>query len=140
MGRLNRREFLSYGGAAAAAGLAVSAAPRGAFAGPLPPSERITVGMIGTGVMGSGHVRRLAREPAVELVAICDVDQSRREAALSSAQAVRSARGPGSAGGARSIDLYNDYRDVLARSDIDAVVIATPDHWHALMAIDAARA
>ena len=141
MRRLNRREFLGYGGAAAAAAaLAASVAPRGAFAGPLPPSERITVGMIGTGVMGSGHVRRLAREPAVELVAICDVDQGRREAALSSAQAVRSARGPGSAGGARSIDLYNDYRDLLARPHIDAVVIATPDHWHAVMAIDAARA
>src|SRR5688500_1175344 len=106
MGRLNRREFLGHCGAAAAAGLAASVAPRGAFAGPLPPpSERITVGMIGTGVMGSGHVRRLARDPAVELVAICDVDQSRREAAMSSAQAVRSARGPdGGGGGARSFD------------------------------------
>ena len=129
----SRRAFLRT--AALATGTALL--PRSAGARTLPPSQRITVTVIGTGLMGSGHVRRLARDPTLELLAVCDVDQSRREAALQTAQSIRAQRAPGQAS---SCTAYNDYREVLARPDIDAVVIATPDHWHALMSIDAAKA
>jgi hypothetical protein len=102
------------------------------------PSERIRVGLIGHGTMGRGHLLRLAGDPAVEVPAVCDVDRLRREEAVRRvAEVCGELRGPGSY---RAAQAYNDYRDLLARSDIDAVVIATPDHWHALQAIDAARA
>lgn len=86
------------------------------------PSERITVGLIGVGVMGRGHLSLLANHPATQLLAVCDVDRVRREERHG------------------AYTLYNDYRELLARPDIDAVVIVTPDHWHSMQAIHAAQA
>jgi len=86
------------------------------------PSERIAVGLIGIGAMGRGHLALLAGHPAVQLVAVCDVDRVRCEDTR------------------RFCTVYNDYRELLARPDIDAVVIVTPDHWHSLQAIHAAQA
>ncbi len=104
----------------------------------LSPSERIAVGLIGIGAMGSGHLSRLANDPGFQLVAVCDVDRSRREKARDRVEAIyASAR---ASGAYRGCAVYNDYRDLLDRADIDAVLIATPDHWHALQAIDAAKA
>ncbi len=117
-----------------------SLVPLGALggAGTVGANERIGVGVIGTGLMGAGHANRMLGDPAVQLIAVCDVDRSRREAALARARA----RSAGAAGANKSTDCatYNDYRELIARSDIDAVVIATPDHWHALQSIDAAKA
>ena len=102
------------------------------------PSERIAVGLIGVGCMGSGHLRWLLGEPSIQLLAVCDVDRLRRD----TAKAVAEERyGADRAGGTyRGCAAYNDYRDLLARPDIDAVVIVTPDHWHTLQSIDAAKA
>jgi hypothetical protein len=131
-----RREFLAR--TAAAAG--VLAAPRfipsavlGADGSP-PPSERIAVGLIGKGVMGAVHLQALLAEPRVQVLAVCDVDRQRREAAKKAVDE-RYAADP-----SRGCAACNDYRGLLARDDIDAVVIATPDHWHALQAADAAKA
>lgn len=102
------------------------------------PSERIAVGLIGKGLMGSGHLRRLVGDPDVQVLAVCDVDRSRREDAKRIVEETYAANRPG--GDYKGCAAYNDYREVLARSDIDAVVIVTPDHWHTLQTIDAAKA
>jgi hypothetical protein len=102
------------------------------------PSERISVGLIGIGAMGNGHLHILARGKDTQLVAVCDPDSVRREQAAQAVNDICAAqRGAGSFQGCNP---YNDYRELLARRDIDAVVIATPDHWHALASIYAAQA
>ncbi len=122
----------------AAAGLVLNgrvlAAGTGSAGGP-PPLERLGVAVIGLGAMGRGHLRRLAGDPAVQVVAVCDVDRERREQARQTVVEMTAA-----AGRAATCTAYNDFREVLARPDVDAVVIATPDHWHAFQAIAAARA
>jgi predicted dehydrogenase len=106
--------------------------------GQIAPSERITVGLIGHGAMGRGHLSRLAGDPAVQVLAVCDVDRLRRDDAK---RRVEDTYSEGRAAGTyHGCAPYDDYRELLARSDIDAVVIATPDHWHTLQAIDAAKA
>jgi hypothetical protein len=106
--------------------------------GTVPPSNRVNVGLIGKGAMGGGHLSRLAYDPAFQLLAVCDVDRTRREAGRSAVDDINAAtRG---AGTYRSCVAYNDYREVLARADIDAVVVVTPDHWHALQSVEAAQA
>lgn len=137
---MHRREFLKRG-AVATGGLAIPcfipSSASGADTG-VPPSERVNVGLIGRGAMGSGHLQRLAGDPQFQLLAICEVDRTRREAGKNAIEERYAAqRGQGSYHGCTA---YNDYRELLARSDIDAVVIATPDHWHALQGIDAAKA
>ncbi len=140
--RLSRRTFLQTGlvatGSLALPNILPSYARAATGPGPVPPSERITIGLIGKGVMGNGHMRHLAYRDEVELVAVCDVDQTRRETGRDEISAINAEKEP--RGTYRGCTAYNDYREVLARPDIDAVVIVTPDHWHALMAIDAAKA
>ncbi len=136
-----RREFL---GAAGASAVATAAAPwivpdtaLGAQ-GTTVPSARITVGLIGVGCMGRGHLNWLLGEESVQLLAVCDVDRLRRHYAQATAEDRYAAqRG---AGTYRGCTAYNDYRELLARPDIDAVVIATPDHWHTPISVHAAKA
>ena len=139
-GRMTRRELLR----SAAAVSAIAAAPwivpssaRGAD-GAVAPARRITMGLIGKGLMGSGHLRRLVNDPAVQLLAVCDVDRVRREEGVKQAEAAYAADRAG--GTYRGCAAYNDFRELLARPDVDAVVIVTPDHWHALLTTAAARA
>jgi len=137
---VNRRQFLKR--AAALSGIIgspwiVSSPARGAE-GNVAASERITVGLIGKGLMGSGHLRRLVGDREVQVLAVCDVDRLRREDGKRLVEETYAAES--SRGSYRGGDAYNDYRELLARPDIDAVVIVTPDHWHALQAIEAARA
>ena len=129
---LNRREFMGLAAGAIVAPMIIPASARGAD-GHVAPSNRITVAQIGMGRMGRGHTRRLALDPAVEFLAVCDVDRTRR---LNAKEAINSYREEGGS----SCKDYNDYRDVLARDDIDAVVIVTPDHWHTPISIHAAEA
>jgi hypothetical protein len=94
------------------------------------PSEKIVMGCIGVGSMGGGHLRAFTNEPDVHMAAVCDLRRAfRRRACEHVARQT----------GARDCRPYADYRDLLARGDIDAVCIATPDHWHALVALEAAR-
>jgi hypothetical protein len=106
--------------------------------GAVPPNERISVGLIGVGCMGSGHLHVLAGGQETELLAVCDPDRSRCEQGASTVQTICAARSGDDK--SRECVAVNDYREVLARGDIDAVVIATPDHWHSLISIHAAQA
>jgi len=115
----------------------VPASARGAE-GRTPPSGRITTGLIGRGAMGGGHLRRMVGDPTVQLLAVCDVDAQRCEMAKNTAESAYAAAS--ASGSYRGCAAYNDYRQMLARADIDAVVVVTPDHWHALQSIDAAKA
>lgn len=101
------------------------------------PSEQITVGLIGKGIMGSGHLRRLVGDRQIRVLAVCDVDRVRRE---DGRKLVNETYSQHTGGTYRGCAAYNDYRELLAREDIDAVVIVTPDHWHSLLAIDAVKA
>jgi predicted dehydrogenase len=101
--------------------------------GHVAPSNRIALAQIGLGVMGRGHTRRLVYDPSVELRAVCDVDRTRLEATQASVADAY-------AEGKTKCTPYSDYREILARDDIDAVVIVTPDHWHTPQAMDAAKA
>jgi predicted dehydrogenase len=93
-------------------------------AGFTPPSEVLTRAVIGTGGMGIGHVKSI--NTACKLLAVCDLDQKHLDNALK-------AGGP-------DVKGYHDFREVLARKDIDIVHIPTPPHWHALISIAAAKA
>lgn len=90
------------------------------------PSERIRVAHIGLGGMGKGHLRWFSAFPYVETVALCDVDSDR----LANAAKLLVKRRPEA-----KPDTYADFRKILDRKDIDVITCATPDHWHAMVAI-----
>src|SRR5262245_31963912 len=118
---LTRRQFCNAAAASAAALTAASAASA------LGANDRIRFGVIGCGGMGSGHLSNLVQrsdKDNIKVLAVCDVYQRR----LSRAQKI--------SGG----DGHLDYRKVLDNRDIDAVLIATPDHWHGKISIDAMEA
>ena len=125
---INRRSFL-LGSAAAAAFAGCSTAKIGARE--LKPGEKRNVAMIGTGIQGRFLRGEFLRQPNVRVVAICDVDKARRE---DSAAAVDKHYNDGS-----KCATYADFRDVLKNPDIDAVSIATPDHWHAYISVEAMK-
>ncbi|MCX6559884.1 MAG: Gfo/Idh/MocA family oxidoreductase [Candidatus Aminicenantes bacterium] len=119
--RLPRRDFLKKSAALAAAFTIIPRRVLGG-AGYLAPSDELTKAVIGVGGMGLGHLRYAG----ARLLAVCDVDENHLKTALD-------AGGPGVAG-------YRDFREVLARPDIDVIHIATPPHWHGLMSVLAAEA
>jgi len=117
-------------------------------AGAVAPSNRVTMGFIGVGSQGSRDLTGFLGNNGVQVVAVCDVDKG--------TATYRSGRTYGReparrriedyyakqrlSGSYKGCDVYGDYRDLIKRDDIDAVLIATPDHWHAIIAIAAARA
>jgi len=116
-----RRDFLKT---TAVTTSAISFAGKNSILG---ANDRIRMGMIGVGGMGTGHLRRLVENAAdynCDVVAVCDVYKRR----LNRAKKICNG------------DTYMDYKDLIARDDIDAVLIATPDHWHSTMTIDAMKA
>jgi predicted dehydrogenase len=127
MSSTDRREFLKRAGqGAAVTALAYSATARAA------PNDRLVVGVIGPGGMGSHHVELLSKNKQVQLAYVCDVDETRLAAAAAMAE-----RGSGSAPKA-----VKDMRRVLDDKSVDAVWIATPDHWHGpatILACDAGK-
>ncbi|MBN1417379.1 MAG: Gfo/Idh/MocA family oxidoreductase [Planctomycetes bacterium] len=116
-----RREILKL----AAAPLVVGPAVLGR-AGAAAPSERIGLGFIGIGCMGQHHLRRFLAAPEARVLGVCDVDTWRRENAKKTA--------------GEGCDAYIDLRDLLDRTDIDAVVITTGDRWHVPAGVLAAKA
>jgi predicted dehydrogenase len=101
------------------------------------PSKRLTLGCIGMGKMMKGHLGNFIQRDDVEVLAVCDVDTTRREAAKKRVDEAYTKKAGETRNGCAA---YNDFREVIARKDIDAVVIATPDHWHAFIAIAAVKA
>ena len=120
-----RRGFLAQAGAALAAPYMLTSSALGAPER-APASDRIITGHIGVGGMGGGHIGQILGRRDAEIGAVCDVDEGRRYNALRRA-------------GDRCRD-YNDYRELLEQKDLDAVIIASPDHWHALHTIHACQA
>jgi predicted dehydrogenase len=135
---ISRRAFLKSAGLALAAPYVASASSLGAEGRP-PPSERIALGCIGLGGEGLGkNTRAFCGQADAQVLAVCDVDPQHLAAGKKVvedryAQESRS-------GGYSGCDAYKDFRDVLARRDIDAVMISTPDHWHVPMSLMALRA
>ncbi len=112
--------------------------PSSAWAAETKANDRITLGIIGTGRIGRVLLRNFLHNENTQVVAVCDVDTTRREHEQKNANDFYAdATGRGDYNG---VGAYSDFRDLLARDDIDGVVIATPDHWHALIAIAAAEA
>ncbi len=129
MNRPSRRDFLK---AAAAGGVAASlptilhAQLPDQITRQVPPNERLQIALIGAGGQGMGDTRTALRVPGIELTAVSDIYDGRltRSKELWGSQVFTS----------------RDYREVLARPEVDAVIIATPDHWHAQIATDAMKA
>jgi predicted dehydrogenase len=90
------------------------------------PSNRITMGLIGLGSMGMRHVEGFLQEDDCQVLAVCDVDAGRR---LDAVEKVNKHYGN------NDCSQYNDFRDLIARDDIDTLCISVPDHWHAITAI-----
>ncbi len=101
------------------------------------PNERITIGFIGLGKQARGHLNAFLNDRDTQVLAIADVEQTRLEQARDRVHE-RYAEEKAS-GQYRGCDIYHDYRELCARPDIDAVVIASPNHWHALHATEAMR-
>src|SRR3990172_3838280 len=130
--KMNRRRFLSR--TARVAALAVPVViPASALgrAGRIAPSQRIVMGSIGVGTMGSADMHAFMSIPEAQVVAACDVKSTMRDRAK---QAVAAHYGTADCA------VYNDFRELLARDDIDAVSIATLDSWHVVHALAAVRA
>ena len=138
--RTDRRAFLRQTVIPALASLAPSVISRTALGlgDAAAPSNRITLGFIGIGCMGQGHLAHLLTYPDVQVVAVCDVDTWRRENAQQVVDEAYAARR--TAGDYAGCVGYVDFRDLLARDDIDAVVIAMGDRWHAVATVMAAEA
>lgn len=94
------------------------------------PSERITVGVIGWGMQGPNNTQGLMGQPDCQVVAACDLDPKKRELALNTINDHY---------GNKDCKGYKDFREMIARDDIDAIMFAIPDHWHALVATEAAK-
>ncbi|MCA9151237.1 MAG: Gfo/Idh/MocA family oxidoreductase [Planctomycetales bacterium] len=129
----NRRRFLQQAAAAATAFAAPTFIPASVLGrdGSVPPSERVVVGGIGIGNRGTYDLGCFLEQPDVEFAAICDVKQARRIAIKKRADEHHSND---------RCAMYRDFRELLDRSDIDAVLIATGPNWHATMAMNAAKA
>ncbi len=118
---LTRRDFFKRAAQGTAAGVVLSAARRAVAA-----SDKVRVGVIGPGHQGRGDMKNFARQTDVEVVAVCDVYGPNLQLALEALGA--------------QVPTYKDFRQVLDRKDVDAVLVATPDHWHSLITVEACKA
>jgi predicted dehydrogenase len=136
---ITRRHFVQ-GAAATALSLPIIAtgSAAGADQKATTPSERLTLGFIGVGTMNRGHLGHFLGVGDVQVVAVCDVDTNRRENAKKTVEKRYADKQKN--GTHKGCAAYTDFRELLARKDIDAVVIATPDHWHAIPVIEACKA
>lgn len=130
-----RRNFLKT---AVVAGSAPLILRSGLLAADTAPSQQITLGFIGVGKQGHGLLGACLPRKDFRVLAVCDVDTARRDLAKKATENAYAKNTK--SGDYQGCDTYSDFRELLARKDIDAAVIATPDHWHALISIAAANA
>jgi hypothetical protein len=127
---MNRREFIKKAAVVPAAiGFPMIVPRRVLGAGVVAPSDKITFGAIGVGSKGTGDMRAWLAKDDVVVKAVCDV----REASRQNAKSLVDARN-----GDTNCAVYTDFRELLARDDIDAVNVAPGERWHTLMSIEAA--
>lgn len=134
MPKLTRRGFLRTAATAAiAAATGPTLVPARALGrdGGVAANSRMTLGAIGVGGMGRHDLGNFMTHPDVQVLAVCEVDRDRLNAAKQMVDETYENR---------DCAAYGDFRELLARPDIDLILIATPDHWHAFLAIAAAKA
>jgi len=123
----SRRGFLQ---SATLAGVALTAAQHRAVAAPTAPSDKIRVGFIGLNGQGVSRLNGFMKHSDVTAAAVCDLDQRFLDRAVANVEKTQG----------HKPDAYRDFRKVLERKDLDAVMIATPDHWHAIPTVQACQA
>lgn len=130
----NRRTFLAQSSALAAGALFLPASQKYISASrlPVPPSDRINIGAIGLNGMGWSDLTAALKVPGVNVVALCDVDKNVLDKRMKDLAGMKM--------DTSRIKTYGDYRKLLEQKDIDVVLVATPDHWHALIMIAACEA
>jgi len=131
----SRRNFIQQTAGLVGAGLILpplSSSGFGILKDRIVPSDQLTIGAIGINGMGWSDVKAALKVPGVKLAAICDVDQN----VIAKRMTEFTALGID----ASKVNVYSDYRQLLDRKDIDAVIIGTPDHWHAIIMIHAVQA
>jgi len=131
----SRKQFLHQSSLLLGGGLLTGAIPNETFTifkNRIAPSDQLNIGAIGINGMGWSNVQAALKVPGVNLVAVCDIDKSVIDKRLKelSAKNIDTSK----------IKTYGDYRQLLDQKDIDAVIIGTPDHWHALIMIHACEA
>ena len=135
--KLSRRDFLRESASVSIAAIGFPYILPSSVIGQAAPSNRITLGFIGTGKQNQHLIRSFLNSPGTQTLAVCDVDKLKLKRAQDTVQEHYSK--PNSAP-YKGCTTYGDFRELLARDDIDAVVIATPDHWHSITVIQAAQA
>jgi myo-inositol 2-dehydrogenase/D-chiro-inositol 1-dehydrogenase len=136
---MKRRQFLTKTMASATGAFVAPTIIPASVMGKNPPSDKINIGQIGFGRIARGlDTKSMLRNDDVRVVAVSDVDSKRLKDGKATIEEAYSK----SKGKSKYVDvkMYDDYRELIQRSDIDAVVISTPDHWHAQPAIEAALA
>lgn len=134
--RTSRRDFLKRA-SAAAVGVPYVITSSMRRAGAAPANDRIVMGVIGPGKRGLGVMKSFIRFPNIQMVATCDASRARRDHARKVVENRYASEKDRSS--FKGCTAYADFRELLARKDIDAVLIATPDHWHAIPVIEAAK-
>lgn len=129
-----RRHFLQQGSALAGGVLLLPSFGIQPFSlsKPVSPADQINIGAIGINGMGWADLQAALKQPGVNVVALCDVDKNVLDKRMKELAAMKVDTG--------KIKTYGDYRKLLGQKDIDAVIIGTPDHWHALIMIEACQA
>jgi predicted dehydrogenase len=118
---IKRRDFLKKSGAGFAGFTLLPSMIHG-----IAPSDRMRIAHIGVGGMGKNHIKWFAALPEAEIAAVCDLDQTHLASGVKLIEELQ----PG-----KKVQAYDDFRRILERKDIDAITCATPDHWHAQVAI-----
>ncbi len=131
---INRRNFIKGLGIAAASPMLV---PARVWSGADLPSNRITIAVAGIGKQGAGLLRGFMHAPGTQVLAVCDVDRNKL---ARGEQWVNDFYAEKMGASYEACRATVDFRDIIARNDIDAIVLGTPDHWHAIPTILAARA
>lgn len=138
--KLSRRTFIRDFAVGTAGALAAPAIiPSSALGAPgqPAPSNRLAIGMIGMGKMMWGHLNNLLGRTEVQVAALCDVESERLERCARRVKETYSGRFGADYVGCPT---YRDFRELIARPDLDAVVVATPTHWHAIVSVEAMKA